>query len=99
MVFKGDKKLDSKTREVQMKYLTMALALAAIALNLAFAAPAEARHHHGCHGRNWNNGNNWNNGWNMGGYRRHNNYQRHWRNRNCGGYRTSGLMRNMFRFY
>lgn len=83
-----------------MKYLTLALALGAIALNLCFAEPAYARHHHGCNGRNWNNGNsNWNNGWGMGGYRRHNNYSRHWRNRNCGGYRTSSMWRNMFRFY
>lgn len=83
-----------------MKYLTLVLALGAIALSLGFAQPAYARHHHGCHGRNWNNGNsNWNNGWGMGGQRRHNHNSRHWRNRNCGGYRTSSLWRNMFRFY
>lgn len=84
-----------------MKYLTLALALGAVACNLVFAEPAEARHHHGCHGRSWNNGygnGNWNNGWGMGGCRRQNKWQKHWR-RNFGGYRTSGLMRNMFRFY
>ncbi|MCW5823004.1 MAG: hypothetical protein KIT34_09385 [Cyanobacteria bacterium TGS_CYA1] len=85
-----------------MKYLTIALALGAIACNLFFAAPAEARHRHGCHQRFWNNGygngnGNWNNGWGRGGCRRQNNWQRGWGN-NHGRYR-SGLMRNMFRFY